>query len=236
MFPEDYSIKHERLIRLRVAEGFATPKGRKTKEEEEVEDGCLNELIGRNLVDVNSTEIDGQVTKLPKEIYELRNMRHLLVSRSCDQDDDGPTQGVGVVSSGNIGALPELQKLSLIKISLKRDPDANPLEALQALPNLIELNLVDYYTGEKLEVQVETFQKLKILRIQQLDQLNLMIVENGAMPVLKKLTMSKCENLRLLPVGIEGLTKLEELCVHDMHAEFMAQLRRETEAFQEFSF
>ncbi|CAB4277139.1 unnamed protein product [Prunus armeniaca] len=127
----------------------------------------------------------------------------------------------------------------VVKISLKRsklDPDANPLEALQALPNLIELNLVDYYTGEKLEVQVETFQKLKILRIQQLDQLNLMIVENGAMPVLKKLTMSKCENLRLLPVGIEGLTKLEELCVHDMHAEFMAQLRRETEAFQEFSF
>lgn len=124
---------------------------------------------------------------------------------------------------------------SAVKISLKRsklDAKANPLYALQALPNLMELNLVDYYTGEKLEFQVETFKKLKILRIQQLDQLNLMIVENGAMPVLKKLTMSKCKNLRLLPVGIEGLTKLEELCVHDMHTEFMAQLRRDTEAFQ----
>ncbi|ONI12192.1 hypothetical protein PRUPE_4G149800 [Prunus persica] len=461
LFPEDYSIKRERLIRLWVAEGFVTPKGRKTKEE--VADGYLNELIGRYLVHVSSREIDGQVRtcrvlnlvrefiisnaddvlilesnspssstysgqkfrhlsahyvpisnlsrrvrdlnrtrtllvfgpsqqavvssddyelgkvlktlvnlrvldfkgvrledfpesivslsllkyismrktkiksvpssikklsqletldlkrtqviELPKEIYELHNMRHLLVSRGCDQDDDGPTQGVGVVSSGNIGALPELQKLSLIKvgnnrtilknlaeltglrklgltdlraehatelccavekmvhlstlevrstnedeyldldhirspprslqrlclagrlislpqwfpqlesvvkISLKRsklDPDANPLEALQALPNLMELNLVDYYTGEKLEFQVETFQKLKILRIQQLDQLNFMIVENGAMPVLKKLTMSKCENLRLL-LGIEGLTKLEEFCVHDMHTEF----------------
>ncbi|KAH0986408.1 hypothetical protein GBA52_013585 [Prunus armeniaca] len=95
--------------------------------------------------------------------------------------------------AGHLISLPQWfpQLESVVKISLKRDPDANPLEALQALPNLIELNLVDYYTGEKLEVQVETFQKLKILRIQQLDQLNLMIVENGAMPVLKKLTMSK---------------------------------------------
>ncbi|VVA18884.1 PREDICTED: disease resistance, partial [Prunus dulcis] len=474
MFPEDYSIKCERLIRLWVAEGFVTPRRGKTMEE--VADGCLNELIGRNLVDVNSTEIDGkvrtcrvtslvrefviskaenfvnvvesnststshsgqkirrlsahyapinnssrgcrdlnrtstllvfgssqptvlssqhdelgnvlkrlkylrvldfegvplkdfpksilglsllkyismrktkiksvpssikklsqletldlkrtQVIELPKEIYELHNMRHLLVNRGCDQDDDGPAQGVDVVSSGNIGDLPKLQKLSLIKvgnnrtilkslaeltglrklgltdvkeehgkelccavekmvslstlevrstkeeenldldhigslplslqriclkgrlertpqwisqlysvvkISLKEsklDAKANRLYALQALPNLMELNLVDYYTGEKLEFQVETFKKLKILRIQQLDQLNLMIVENGAMPVLKKLTMSKCKNLTLLPVGIEVLTKLEELCVHDMHTEFIAQLRRDTEPFQ----
>lgn len=133
---------------------------------------------------------------------------------------------------GRLISLPQWfpQLESVVKISLKQsklDPDANPLEALQALPNLMELNLVDYYTGEKLEFQVETFKKLKILRIQQLDQLNLMIVENGAMPVLKKLTMSKCENLRLLPVGIEGLTKLEELRVHDMHAEFMVQAVRE---------
>ncbi|KAL6283314.1 hypothetical protein ACE6H2_014243 [Prunus campanulata] len=56
-------------------------------------------------------------------------------------------------------------------------------------------------------------------------------IENGAMPVLKKLTMSKCNNLTLLPVGIEGLAKLEELCVHDMHTAFMA-LRRDTEVFQ----
>ncbi|CAL9016786.1 unnamed protein product [Prunus brigantina] len=472
MFPEDYSIKRERLIRLWVAEGFVTPRSIKTMED--VADDCLNELIGRNLVDVNSTDIDGkvrtcrvtslvrefviskaenfvtvvesnststshsgqkirrlsahyapinnssrgcrdlnrtrtllvfgssqptvlsfdelgnvlktlkylrvldfkgvpledfpnsilglsllkyismrktkiksipssikklsqletldlkrtQVIKLPKEIYELHNMRHLLVSRGCDQDDDGPAQGVEVVSSDNIRALSELQKLSLIqvqnnktilkclaeltglrklgltdvkeehgkelccaiekmerlstlevrstkeeenldldhrvsppislqriclegrlermpqwisqlysavKINLKRsklDAEANPLCALQALPNLMELNLVDYYTGEKLEFQVETFKKLKILRIQQLDQLNFMTVEVGAMPMLKKLTMSKCKNLKFLPFGIERLTKLEELRVHDMHTEFMAQLQRETEAFQ----
>ncbi|KAL6283313.1 hypothetical protein ACE6H2_014242 [Prunus campanulata] len=477
LFPEDYSIKRERLIRLWVAEGFVRVTPRSGKTMEEVADGYLNELIGRYLVHVSSREIDGQVrtcrvlnlvrefiiskahnvlilesnsastsstnsgekfrrlsahyvpisnlsrrvrdlnrtrtllvfspsqqavvssdgyelgkvlktlvnlrvldftgvrledfpksivslsllkyismrktkiksvpssieklvdletldlkrtqvTKLPKEIYELRNMRHLLVSRGCDQDDDGPAQGVGVVSSGNIGALPELQKLSLIKvgnnrtilknlaeltgliklgltdlraehatelccavekmvrlstlevrstdekeyldmdpmrspplslqrlclkgrlnslprwishlrnavkISLKRsklDADANPLTTLQALPNLMELNLVDCYTGEMLTFQMETFKKLEILCIQQFDQLNMMRINKGAMPVLKKLTMSECRNLRLLPVGIKGLTKLEELCVHDMHTEFMAKLRRDSEAFQ----
>ncbi|KAB2636755.1 disease resistance protein RPM1-like [Pyrus ussuriensis x Pyrus communis] len=286
MFPEDSSIKRERLIRLWVAEGFVK-QGRGTLTTmEEVADGYLNQLIGRKLVDVSSREIDGQVrscrvsnlvrkfikskaesfvtvlesnntrvsksssnsgekirrlsahyvsikdllrsggelnqtrtllvfgpsqqaqcdevgrvlntlkylrvldlkgipledfpksisglillkyvsmrktkiktvpssinrlahletldlkrtrvTKLPEEICKLYNMRHLLVSRGCDGDDDGPAQGVEV-SAGNIGALSELQKLSLIKVGNNR----TILNALAELTGLRKLGLTD---------------------------------------------------------------------------------------------
>ncbi|XP_028958536.1 disease resistance protein RPM1-like [Malus domestica] len=471
MFPEDNSIKRERLIRLWVAEGFVKQGGRATMEE--VADGYLNQLIGRKLVDVSSREIDGQVrscrvsnlvckfimskvegfvtvlessntrastsstnsgekirrlsahyvsikdllrrggelnqtrtllvfgpsqqaqcdevgrvlntlkylrvldlkgipledfpksisglillkyismrktkikrvpssinrlahletldlkhtqvTKLPEEIYKLYNMRHLLVSRGCDGDDDGPAQGVEI-SAGNIGALSELQKLSLIKVgnnrtilkalaeltglrklgltdliiehgtelccaiekmgslstlelrstneeeyleldhhmespprSLERlslkgrlrclpqwvpmldsvvkislmgsklDADANPLKPLQALPNMMELHLVCYYTGQVLEFEAKTFMKLKILSIKQFDQLHTMKVESGAMPNLKKVTLSNCKSLNLPPLGMEGLRELEELFLHDMPTVLIAKLQRDGE-------
>ncbi|ONI12193.1 hypothetical protein PRUPE_4G149900 [Prunus persica] len=94
MFPEDYSIKCERLIRLWVAEGFVTPRRGKTMEE--VADGCLNELIGRNLVDVNSTEIDGKVrtcrvTSLVREfvISKAENFINVVESNSTSTSHSG---------------------------------------------------------------------------------------------------------------------------------------------------
>lgn len=59
MFPEDYSISRERLIRLWVAEGFVKPH--RTKRIELVAEGYLNELVERNLVVVTAREIDGRV-------------------------------------------------------------------------------------------------------------------------------------------------------------------------------
>ncbi|BFG28892.1 hypothetical protein CerSpe_151660 [Prunus speciosa] len=94
MFPEDYSIKRERLIRLWVAEGFVNPKRGKTMEE--VADCHLNELIGRNLVDVNSTEIDGQVrtcrvASLVREfvISKAENFVNVVESNSTSTSHSG---------------------------------------------------------------------------------------------------------------------------------------------------
>ncbi|KAA8523515.1 hypothetical protein F0562_009938 [Nyssa sinensis] len=59
IFPKDYSIKRGRLIRLWVAEGFVMKARNKTMED--VAEDYLNELIGRNLVQVNSKDVDGRV-------------------------------------------------------------------------------------------------------------------------------------------------------------------------------
>ncbi|XP_021831472.1 disease resistance protein RPM1-like [Prunus avium] len=135
---------------------------------------------------------------------------------------------------GRLERLPKWisQLHSVAKIGLKwskLNANENPLEALQALPNLMELDLVRYYTGEKLEFKKDTFKELKILHIEEFDQLNTMVVQNGAMPKLKKLTMSRCQNLELLPLGIEGLRSLDELLLYDMNNLFIARLQKGSE-------
>lgn len=93
----------------------------------------------------------------------------------------------------------------------------------------MELDLVRYYTGEKLEFKKDTFTELKILHIEQFDRLNTMVVQNGAMPKLKKLTMSRCQNLELFPLGIEVLRSLDELLLYDMHNLLIANLQKGSE-------
>ncbi|OWM85910.1 hypothetical protein CDL15_Pgr012160 [Punica granatum] len=59
IFPEDYSIQQERLIRLWTAEGFV--KKQRNKNLEEIAEDNLNVLIHRNLVTVCKRDIDGRV-------------------------------------------------------------------------------------------------------------------------------------------------------------------------------
>ncbi|XP_031256891.1 disease resistance protein RPM1-like [Pistacia vera] len=119
---------------------------------------------------------------------------------------------------------------SLVRLGLKwsRLKDS-PLEALQALPNLLELHMVDCYTGELLEFKAATFRKLKILYLEQFEHLHTVIMEEKAMPELAKLTICKCEQLTMLPLGINHLSQLEELLVFDMNSEFVARLKKNSE-------
>ncbi|ONI12191.1 hypothetical protein PRUPE_4G149700 [Prunus persica] len=109
-----------------------------------------------------------------------------------DHEEFPPNYLQRLYLKGRLERLPKWisQLHSVAKIGLKwskLNANESPLEALQALPNLMELDLVCYYTGEKLEFKKDTFKELKILHIEQFDQLNTMVVQNGAMPKLKKL-------------------------------------------------
>ncbi|PRQ30722.1 putative P-loop containing nucleoside triphosphate hydrolase, leucine-rich repeat domain, L [Rosa chinensis] len=122
--------------------------------------------------------------------------------------------------------IPKLESLSKIALKCSKLNDrVEPLEALESLPNLMELDLVDYSEGEVLKFKAGTFKELILVSIEQFDQLRKMVIENGAMPKLKKLTISKCRNLELVPKGIDGLTSLDQLCVNDMHTKFIAHLK-----------
>ncbi|KAG5530002.1 hypothetical protein RHGRI_030388 [Rhododendron griersonianum] len=86
--------------------------------------------------------------------------------------------------------------------------------------------MVDAFTGRELVFEARRFKKLKILRIQQFEQLDSMVVQEGSMPVLQKLTLCKCVELKLLPLGIDRLTQIEELLLYDMPVEFTNRLQK----------
>ncbi|KAK4768008.1 hypothetical protein SAY87_003149 [Trapa incisa] len=117
---------------------------------------------------------------------------------------------------------------SLIKIHLEWSRmDASPLEALQDLPNLLELQMVDSYTGDCLEFRAGTFGKLRLLVIEQFCQLKAILVLERAMPQLHTLKIIKCESMRILPIGIECLSCLEELILHGVNEELKDKVRQE---------
>ena len=69
--------------------------------------------------------------------------------------------------------------------------------------------------------RAKKFKKLKALRIEKFDELDLMIIEDGVMPELKRLTLSKCRNLKLFLFGIGSLMLLEEFLLYEMPDEFI---------------
>ncbi|KAL6351103.1 hypothetical protein AAG906_031689 [Vitis piasezkii] len=97
----------------------------------------------------------------------------------------------------------------------------NPIEALQDLPNLMELQLLYAYTGTQLDFNSENFRNLE-----QLKQLRFIIVEDGTLPCLQKLIIRQCNELEHVPVGIDGLHHLNELHLCDMPEKFVAQLKK----------
>lgn len=201
---------------------------------------ALRELKGlRKLGLTDLQKEDGR--KLCCSLHEMEQLSTLDVRSTSEKDfldlDHGefrPDYLQRLYLKGRLERLPMwISKLhSVVKIGLKwskLQANENPLEALQALPELMELDLVQYHTGAELKFKAETFNKLKILHIEQFDQLNKMVVENGAMPKLEKLIMSRCQNLSLLPLGMEHLTHLDELLLYDMPDEFIAKLGKDSE-------
>ncbi|KAL6205981.1 hypothetical protein ACLB2K_023232 [Fragaria x ananassa] len=136
--------------------------------------------------------------------------------------------------TGRLEKLPQWisQLHSLARIALngsKLDADSSSLETLQDLPNLVELELVDFCTGHLLKFRAKKFKKLKALRIEKFDELDLMIIEDGAMPELKRLTLSKCRNLKLFLFGIGSIMLLEEFLLYEMPDEFISKLQIDSE-------
>ncbi|XP_026665888.2 disease resistance protein RPM1-like [Phoenix dactylifera] len=120
-----------------------------------------------------------------------------------------------------ISTLQNLVRMRLRWSKLKEDS----LRVLQVLPNLVELTLIRAYDGVQLYYQKGGFQKLKILDLEQLDNLNYVMLD-GAMPNLQKMYIRQCVQLKAVPLGIEQLVNLKELHLFDMPEVFVQNLRR----------
>ena len=122
-----------------------------------------------------------------------------------------------------VSSLHDLVRIRLKWSSLTRD---NPIEALQDLQNLVELQLLDAYTGTQLVFKSEKFQKLKILDLQKLEQLTYIIMQEGTLPHLQKMIIALCSKLACVPIGIERCRDLQELHLCDMPQTFVTALEK----------
>ena len=130
--------------------------------------------------------------------------------------------------SGRLEKFPEwiLKLNSIVKIALYWSKlMEDPLKLLQSLPNLMSLSLHDGYGGEQLHIEGGGFQKLKYLMLDNLEELNRLIIDEGALPLLEKLEIGECPQLKEVPSGIHHLKSLKNLEFDEMPTEFVLSLQ-----------
>ncbi|XP_042448367.1 disease resistance protein RPM1-like [Zingiber officinale] len=104
----------------------------------------------------------------------------------------------------------------------------DPLPSLGQLHKLVELTLWDdSYDGQKLHFRTGWFLNLEVLSLDTLRNLNNIVIEEGAMPNLLKLTMTCLRELRMIPPGIEFLTNLQSLDLYSMPVALVEKLRND---------
>ena len=118
------------------------------------------------------------------------------------------------------------RQTSLVKIRLNwsRVGD-DALQVLQALPNLLELWFYEGYNGEKLHFRKGGFSKLKFLLLECLIELNEVIIDEGALPVVEELLIEPCPKLKELPSGFHLLRNLKKLRFYDIQKEFAIRMQ-----------
>ena len=120
--------------------------------------------------------------------------------------------------------IPKLQYLVRLWNFWSRLND-DPLNALQNLPNLLELKISEKaYNGEQLHFKIGGFPKLKKLSLLHLHALNSLMIDEGALLVLEIFSIGLCLELKVVPSRIYHLGNLKELRFHDMPQEFEESL------------
>ncbi|XP_071723399.1 disease resistance protein RPM1-like [Rutidosis leptorrhynchoides] len=114
----------------------------------------------------------------------------------------------------------------LAKIVLQHSNLASdPLLALQWMPSLVELELRDAYSGEELLSVAGGYPNLKKLSLSKMEELSSVRVEVGAMPKLRRLDIKWCRKLNRAPFGIEHLKNLEDMLLLHMPWGFLNTIK-----------
>ena len=167
----------------------------------------------------------------------LENMPHLrtlcvVASEFATLDlqpmSSAPLYLQSLILWGQLERLPEwisrLHNLAKLRLNDTKLMDCDSIKVLQALPNLRFLRFLRAYNGEKMHFEGGGFQKLKSLRLAGLTELNTIIIDQGANPLLEKLQIGFCRSLKEVPSGIQHLKNLKQLSLAKMSDEFNERL------------
>ena len=118
---------------------------------------------------------------------------------------------------------PNLIKLDLQWSKLEKDPMAT----LEKLPNLRILRLYhNSQVGKKMVCSSGGLLHLEFLKLSCLDELEELMVEEGAMPWLRKLEIGFCLQMKKLPHGLLQLKNLLELKLVSLSHELLNQVHQ----------
>ena len=162
----------------------------------------------------------------------ISNMKYLEALCICARDDDilkletisdPPRYLRTLYLQGCLSKLPEwlLTLRSLVRVCLRRSRlSYDPVEVLQALPNLLEVELCNAYDGECLCFSELGFQKLKWLQLIDMNGLKTLKIHDGALPLLERFEIGPSPQLEEVPSGIRFLKTLTSIYFWDMSTEF----------------
>nr|XP_027081708.1 disease resistance protein RPM1-like [Coffea arabica] len=102
--------------------------------------------------------------------------------------------------------------------------EEDPLESLQHLPNLVNINFCGSYQGEGLCFKTGGFLMLKRLHLKRMEGLRWMRVEEGALARLETLFLQQLPLLEELPLGIQHLSHLQRLILAEMSSQLREKL------------
>ncbi|KAJ8641849.1 hypothetical protein MRB53_018543 [Persea americana] len=213
------------------------------------ENGIISELGNlkqlRRLGIVGLRHVDGQ--SICSSIAQMTNLNSFsarsanaseLLNLHC-QYFSPPRNLQRVYLRGPLGKLPSwictLQQLTRLTLGwsyLEKDPFLE----LHVLGSLKELTLLEAYGGNSLYCGPSGkgrggFPNLKSLSLDGLLGLEIIQLENGAMPKLEKMIIGSCEKLLTAPLGIEYLTTLKRVELFAMSEDFMSRMRTERQVF-----
>ncbi|XVF78640.1 hypothetical protein PTKIN_Ptkin14bG0151300 [Pterospermum kingtungense] len=138
----------------------------------------------------------------------------------------------------DIGKLPEYhcfsEDITYIRLSVSH-LDEDPLRTIEKLPKLRILQFGgSAFTGEKMICSAGGFPGLDSLSLKSLSNLEELQVDEGAMPVLRRLEIVNCRKMKKLPDGLSFITTLQELGIKRMRKAFKDKLVEGGEDFNRF--
>lgn len=232
---------------VRLPDGIGNLKSLHTLKAVIADEDMIESL--RNLTHLRRLEIvevrNMHCVKLSKSVVKMEHLRHLVVARKYRQEtlqleDLNPPppllQKLSLYGKLDKAALPgwlislsNLTHLTLESSGIREDS----LHLLSSLPRLVFLILFEAYDGQNLHFNAGCFPQLKVLRLQDMAHLSRIDIERKALTNLQELLLVRCRELKMVPMGIENLTRLQRLELDDMPKELVEKLREGGESVED---